>query len=261
MSTPTPESRERRIWPASTPGPSSERWHRASLGLKRIMRRLSRTGVVRTDDGVRYRPVGGHSITRALSRRGPGYKEFDVSFPCEEPMRIRAEAGRVFADLTGPRFASERELLTPHVRPGSRVLIMNAGTGDMAAWLYDRVGPSGGVVAIEEDEQSIAFAQRRYPGEAITFERGGVNQIAGEPDEAFEFVLLPRSFDPGDSRVPIAPFWRLVAPGGALAISTASGSVLASSLNKRLSDVSGGSAVTSIIERAGISLAIAARPI
>ncbi|GAB5495719.1 MAG: hypothetical protein Phyf2KO_07990 [Phycisphaerales bacterium] len=261
MSKASPARNERRIWPAQEAKPSSARWHRASLGLKRIVRRLTNTGTIRTPEGIRYRPVGHLSLTRSLSKRGPGYKEYDVQFPLHESMRVKVEPSRVFADLTGPRFASERELLAQHIRPGSRALIINAGTGDTAAWIADLVGPSGAVVALDLDEQSVEFAKRRYDTTNTTFEQGDGSLLAGEPDEGFEFVLAPRAFSPSDEGLNLTPLFRLVAPGGSLAISTASGSVLALSLVKLLDDVSAGAARTSVIERAGISVAIATRPI
>ena len=83
----------------------------------------------------------------------------------------------------------------------------------------------------------------------------------GEPDDAFEFVLAPRAFSPNDEGLNLAPLWRLVAPGGSLAISTASGSVLALRLKRLIGDCSMGQASTVVLERAGISLAIATRQI
>lgn len=225
------------------------------------MRRLTSTGTIRTPEGVKYRPVGHLSLTRALSKRGPGYKEYEVQFPMHEAMRIRVEHTRVFADLTGPRFASERELLAARIRPGSRALIINAGTGDTAAWLAELVGPSGAVVALELDEQSVEFAKRRYDTSNTTYEQGDGSLLAGEPDEAFEFVLAPRAFTPSDDGLNLTPLWRLVAPGGSLAVSTSSGSVLALGLVRLLDDVSAGAARTTVLERAGISVAIATRPI
>lgn len=253
--------RERRIWPEQEAKPSSARWHRASLGLRRVMRRLTSTGTITTYDGVKYRPVGHHSLTRSLSKRGPGFKEYDVSIPLAEPMRIRVEPSRVFADLTGSRFASEQELLRSHVRPGSRALVINAGTGDISKWIADLVGPSGAVVSLELDEQSVEFASRRYAAENITFEHGDGSLLLGEPDEAFEFILAPRAFSPNDEGLNLLPLWRLVAPGGTLAISTSSGSVLALKLTRLLGDCSMGEASTVVLERAGISLAMATRPI
>lgn len=252
-----PES-EHRIWPAAPVGGTGS-WGRLAIGLRRLSRRVIGTGSVRTPDGVRYRPVGHHSLTRSLSRRGPGYKEYDAHFPSGETMRIRARPTRVFADLTGSRFAFEQEMLAGRIRPGSRALAVSAGTGDLAHWLAEEVGPSGAVVALEEDEQSVQFARLRYPAEYIAFEQGGVIHLGVEPAGAFEFVLAPRAFDADSPEADFSPLARLVAPGGTMGVSTASGSALASGLVDLLQRDLGEGTRVQMLERAGIALALAQR--
>lgn len=250
---------ERRIWPTQGTHTPSQ-WSRASIGLRRVMRRIVGTGSVNTTDGVRYRPVGHHSLTRSLSKRGPGYKDYDVWFPTGETMRIRVEPHRVFADLTGSRFAFEQEMLDTHIRPGSRALIVSAGTGDTADWLAGEVGPSGAVVAIETDEHSVEFARLRYPHDNVSHEHGDGLLLSSEPNASFEFVLAPRAFDPNQDQIDLSPLGRLVAPGGSLAVSTASGSALASVLSDRLKLCLSEGARVRLLERAGITLALAMRP-
>lgn len=250
---------ERRIWPTQGRAGAGQ-WSRATIGLRRIVRRIVGSGSIVTPDGVRYHPVGHHSLTRSLSRRGPGFKDYDVTFPGGNTMRLRVEPGRVIADLTGSRFAFEHEMLVGRVRPGSRALVINAGTGDTAHWLAQEVGPSGAVVALETDEHSVEFARLRYPGDNIAHEHGDGSLLAPEPAEAFEFVLAPRPFDPAHDDIDLSPLGRLVAPGGSLAVSTASGSALASALAHRLAQSMhpGSSVIT--LERAGITLALGSRP-
>lgn len=258
QTTPKPES-ERRIWPTQGAHTPSQ-WNRASIGFRRVMRRIVGSGSVNTPDGVRYRPVGHHSLTRSLSKRGPGYKDYDVWFPTGETMRIRVEAHRVFADLTGSRFAFEQEMLDAHIRPGSRALLVSAGTGDTANWLAEEVGPSGAVVSIETDEHSVEFARRRYPHENVSHEHGDGHLLASEPNESFEFVLAPRAFEPSQDTIDLSPLGRLIAPGGSLAVSTASGSALASVLSDRMKACLEEGTKVRLLERAGIALALATRP-
>ncbi len=249
---------ERRIWPTQHSSSASQ-LSRASIGLRRMMRRIVGSGSVTTPDGCRYRPVGHHSLTRSLSKRGPGYKDYDVLFPSGEQLRIRVEPHRVFADLTGSRFAFEQEMLGGRIRPGSRALIINAGTGDTAHWLSNEVGPSGAVVSIEADDPSAQFARLRYPGDSISHEHGDGSLLSSEPNEAFEFVLAPRAFDPNQDQIDLSPLCRLVAPGGSIAVSTASGSALASGLSERLASCLEQDSKVQLLERAGITLALAAR--
>lgn len=254
-----PTDAERRIWPTQG-SPGARPWSRATIGLRRMVRRIVGTGSIVTPDGVRYHPVGHHSLTRSLSRRGPGYKDYDVTFPGGEPMRIRVEPGRAIADLTGSRFAFEQEMLAGRIRPGGRALVINAGTGDTAHWLAQEVGPSGAVVALELDEQSVGFARRRYPADTIAHEHGDGSLLAAEPNGAFEFVLAPRPFDPAEGAIDLSPLGRLVAPRGSIAVSTASGSALASALADRVREcLEPGSSIL-MLERAGIALALGTRP-
>lgn len=253
-----PSESDRRIWPDARAAGTGN-LGRLTIGLRRIARRVIGTGSVRTPDGVRYRPVGHHSLTRSLSRRGPGYKEYDAHFPSGLTMRIRVRPTRIYADLTGSRFAFEEEMLAGRVRPGSRALVVRAGTGDLAHWLAGEVGPSGAVVSLDEDEQSVRFAQLRYTAENIAFEQGDLALLSVEPAGAFEFVLAPRAFDADAADPDLVPLARLVAPGGTIGVSTASGSPLASGLTDLLQRHLGEGTHVQMLERAGIALALAQR--
>ena len=84
--------------------------------------------------------------------------------------------------------------------------------------------------------------------------------LSSEPNASFEFVLAPRAFDPTQDQIDLSPLGRLVAPGGSLAVSTASGSALASVLSDRLKSCLSEGVKVRLLERAGITLALAKRP-
>lgn len=189
-------------------------------------------------DGVRYRARTTEPIRRALSRKGRGYKDFDVLFPSRKTMRIRLTPDRLYHDLTGPTRPHHCTHAEPLIRPGMRILELHSGTGTSAAWLADRVGPSGAVVALERDGESVRYARRRFPLDNTAFEIGGIEALSGEIDGAFDGVIAARPVHPapkeaagaGDSDAdisapdisaddtPAAPdiaeLWRLVTPGG-----------------------------------------------
>lgn len=159
-------------------------------------------------DGVTFLERGGEPLRRALSERGKGFKDYSVEFPSGEPMRIRATAQRYYPDVVGQRMPVLARVIESLARPGMRVLILNAGTGQAAAWTALCVGASGGVVALERDGESVRFSRRRYPAANISFEIGGVEALSGELDGAFEGVL---ALGPVESP---REAWRVVAEGG-----------------------------------------------
>ncbi len=169
-------------------------------------------------DGIRYRETTTEPLRFALSRRGAGFKEYEVSFRTGGRMRIRCTHERVFADLVPPPnlpvcLRAERLL-----RPGMRVAVWPCGTGYAAAVVSGRVAPSGAVVALDPDEQSIEFARLRYPIQNVSFECGGMENLAGETDGAFDAVIaaLPNVSD--EAR--ISELWRLTRSGGWLLIAS-----------------------------------------
>ncbi len=188
----------------TTPPPSVANRLRHALGLRQWF-------VV---DGVRYRELSTDSMRRALSRKGPGFKDYDVLFPDGAPMQIRASADRVFADLSGTDhfavFSRAEQLLLP----GMRILILNGGTGYAGNWAAARVAPSGAVVSLEPDAQSVEYARHRYRTPNVSFEVGGEAELSGEIDGAFNAAVLFFPAPPPDPGPILAECWRLIAPGG-----------------------------------------------
>lgn len=178
---------------------------RAILGLRQT----------RTIAGVRYTELTTEPLARAMSRRGSRQKAYAVVFPSGRKMRICATPERTYADLMPSRLMPTYARIEPLIRPGQRVLACRAGTGDVAEWISHRVGPSGAVVALDDDEESVRYARSRYPLANTSHEVGFLDALAGEVEGSFDGVALvdlPHLTLPAEEV--LGEFWRLVAPRG-----------------------------------------------
>jgi SAM-dependent methyltransferase len=165
-------------------------------------------------DGFYYKETATELLARALSRKGKGEKEYRVTFPDGSKMMIHCSMRRPYADLMGPVMLPQFQRAQGMIRPGMRVLAAPCGTGNAVRWLSERVGPSGAVVALDTDAESIAYAQRRYARPNVAFECSGVAGLSGEIDGSFDAAFVI-SLDPGGIRADQASeVWRVTAPGG-----------------------------------------------
>jgi len=175
-------------------------------------------------DGVRYTERGPSrrgALGRGASGRGA---EWEVRFPSGEAMLIHPGVGRVFHDLDPTAALPPHRLLADRVRPGRRVLDAWCGTGAGAGALLRMAGPSGAVVALGGDEESVEYARRRYPAENAAFELGGLEALEGEVEGAFDAVVAARGLLSGsDDAARAGELWRLVAPGGTLLVECPAG--------------------------------------
>ena len=238
-----------------------EREDRFVAWVRRVLR-LPRTWRV---DGVRYKERTRVSLRRALDKHGEGVKVYDVTFPgpnAPPPMAIHATRDRVFADLAPCERAQAIEVLRPRIRPGQRVFELGCGTGAASDILSQLVGPSGGVVSVGFDRESIRFARRRYPRSNLGFELGGVETLDGEIQGAFDAVVAHTLG--ADSRAErenaLLELWRVVAPGGTLCVRTSVGDASETTemlVRRLLRDASVDHAST---PDAGVSWIIAGRP-
>jgi hypothetical protein len=155
------------------------------------VRRMLRLRRVVTVGPVRYTELTAEPLHRALSRNGGGYKEYLVDFRGGGArMRIRCTSTRVYADLARDPREELAGRLAEAVGPGMRVLLVGAGTGEVADEAARLVGPSGSIVSVEADEESARFAARRYSRANAAFEAGGVKALAGELDGAFDAAVV-----------------------------------------------------------------------
>lgn len=168
-----------------------------------------------TVEGVRYVERSHEPLRRAISRKGKGFKDYEVTFRSGDRMRIRFTPERVYADLVGGSALAMYRPADEHIRPGMRLLVLGAGTGFGPAWLATRVGPSGAIVALEDDGESAHYAPRRYELSNAAFERGSTESLGGEVNGSFDGVVaLTVLTDQTRRNERIAELWRVLKPGG-----------------------------------------------
>ncbi len=114
---------------------------------------------------------------------------------------------------------TERFFRDAGIGPGQRVLDLGSGVGDVAMLAARLVGPSGEVVGVEREPQSIARARARVAEAGlhnVSFTQSDVNQIASDkPFDAavgrFILMFLP------DPLAVLRSLFQLVRSGGVLA--------------------------------------------
>lgn len=190
-----------------------------------------------TIDGVRYVERTHEPLRRAISKKGRGYKDYEVTFRSGERMRIRFTPERIYADLVGPSALAPYRPADGLIRPGGRLLVLDAGTGFGAAWFAQRVGPAGAIVALEEDGESAHFAGRRYTLSNVASERGSTESLGGELDGSFDGVAALSVLTDHAKRGPrLHELWRVLKPGGWMLVG----------------GPAAGEAIASILEEAGV---------
>jgi ubiquinone/menaquinone biosynthesis C-methylase UbiE len=106
---------------------------------------------------------------------------------------------------------------------GARVLDLCCGAGASALPAARRVGPRGRVVGVDVSERLLNLARARAQREGLTQVqwRCGDATALGEPDHAFDAVVCVFGvFFAADRAQFVREMWRLVRPGGYLAITT-----------------------------------------
>ena len=108
-------------------------------------------------------------------------------------------------------------------RSGERVLDVGSGTGLLAEYVADIVGPVGTVLAIDPLPLRIEIAKRRSRAN-LTFSVGDAYELGRYADASFDVVYLNAVFHWLPEKLgPLREFHRLLASGGRLGITTGAG--------------------------------------
>src|SRR5215813_710535 len=143
--------------------------------------------------------------------KSPRSAEYPLGHTDAEHERLIRQAAQV-APIT------ERFFREAGIRPGQRVLDLGSGVGDVAMLVARLVGPSGEVVAVERDRNSIAKASARVIEAGfhnVIFKESNVNEILDEkPFDAavgrFILMYLP------DPVATLRSISQVVRPGGVI---------------------------------------------
>jgi ubiquinone/menaquinone biosynthesis C-methylase UbiE len=115
--------------------------------------------------------------------------------------------------------AGQRLVEGLRLNPGSSVLDIGCGTGRLAHWLRERLGPGGRVVGIDPLPDRVAIARARNAG--IQFEVGHAEDLAAFEDESFDAVCLSAVFHwIVDKPKALAEIRRVLRPGGLVGATT-----------------------------------------
>jgi ubiquinone/menaquinone biosynthesis C-methylase UbiE len=109
------------------------------------------------------------------------------------------------------------------LRPGARVLDACCGTGASALHAADQVGPRGQVIGIDLSEGMLQRARTKAAARGLHHASFHVADIEnpGLPEESFDAaVCVFGIFFVPDMQAAVRALWRLVRPGGALAVTT-----------------------------------------
>jgi len=102
---------------------------------------------------------------------------------------------------------------------GARVLDVGCGTGRLARWIAERVGPTGSVVGIDPLEDWISVA--RSHASAVQFEVGRAEDLGAFEDASFDLVCLSSVLHwVADKARALAEIRRVLRPGGRVGLTT-----------------------------------------
>jgi ubiquinone/menaquinone biosynthesis C-methylase UbiE len=109
------------------------------------------------------------------------------------------------------------------LRPGVRVLDVCCGTGASALAAAEAVGPGGAVIAVDLAEELLERGRRKARARQhrnLQFRYGDMTTLE-YPDHHFDAVVCVFGiFFVPDMEAQVAELWRMVRPGGQLAITT-----------------------------------------
>jgi len=152
---------------------------------------------------------------RVVAIKGESHEAMTISF-AHDSQHLAETYDRV-SDLQfegGKRLVERLEL-----QEGARVLDVGCGTGRLARWISERLGPKGSVVGVEPLEDRVKLA--RSQGGAVQFEVGRAEELGAFADASFDAVCMSSVFHwVSDKAKALAEARRVLRPGGRLGVTT-----------------------------------------
>lgn len=106
-----------------------------------------------------------------------------------------------------------------HIKPGTKVLDVGCGPGDITAQIADVVGPGGSVVGIDPSKERIVIAlEKARPN--LTFQQGKAEDLSSFQSATFDVVYVNSTFHwVQDQLLALQEFARVLKPGGRVGLS------------------------------------------
>lgn len=149
--------------------------------------------------------------------------------------RIFNAAAEHFDDLTFWDLVGARTVELAGIGPGDRVLDVCCGTGSSALPAAEIVGPEGAVVGVDLAERLLDMATAKAAARGLpwaTFRTGDMTAL-DLPDGSFDAVVCVFGiFFVPDMAAALREMWRVLRPGGTLAITTWRGNIVFTPANE-----------------------------
>jgi ubiquinone/menaquinone biosynthesis C-methylase UbiE len=131
-----------------------------------------------------------------------------------------SQLAETYDRLSDSQFESGKRLVERlGLAAGHRVLDVGCGTGRLARWIAEQVGPTGSVVGIDPLAERVALARAHAGG--IRFEVGQAEDLGAFDGESFDAVCLSAVFHwVSDKPKALAEIRRVLRPGGRVGVTT-----------------------------------------
>lgn len=167
--------------------------------------------------------AAGYAVLLGGVRQSSGRENIEMSEP--ETVQLSTDAAVVYEQCFIPAIFGQwppQLADAASIGPGDRVLDVGCGTGVLAREAADRVGPEGRVTGFDLNESMLAVARQVRP--EIDWRQGDAAELPFD-DASFDVVAsqFMLMFVPDQAAV-LKEMWRVLAPGGRLAVAVWSGS-------------------------------------